>query len=59
MFAGEDIKVLIKLDENLLHICNDCKPNRNDVAFRCEQEPKTKVDEQLNSLQEQMKALVD
>ena len=28
-------------------------------SFRCEQEPKTKVDEQLNRLQEQMKALVD
>ena len=33
--------------------------NRNDLAFRCEQEPKTKVDEQLNSFQEQMKALFD
>ena len=59
LFAEEDIKVLIKLDENLLHICNDCKPNRNDLALRCEQEPKTKVDEQLNRLQEQMEALVD
>ena len=33
-------------------------PNQNDLAFRCEQEPKTKVDEQLNRLQEPMKTQV-
>ena len=63
MFTKEEIIVLIKLDANLLHICNDCKPKKKELVHHkatpssISNPSSSKLDEQLNKLQEQMKEL--
>ena len=50
-FDKTDINVLIKLDKNLLHICNDCKDNKDNAI-----DIKTSnIDDQLIEIKKQMK----
>ena len=50
MFTNDEVKVLIKLNDNLLHICNDCKPKRDDLV-KNKTTTSNKLDEQLDNLQ--------
>ena len=50
-FDKTDIDVLIKLDKNLLHICNDCKENKDNAIDN----KNSKIDDQLIVIKEQMK----
>ena len=57
-FDKTSIEVLKKLNDNLLHICNDCKYKKDSFEFATEaSEPK--LDSQLSQLQEQMKLLTE
>ena len=58
MFTNDEVKVLIKLNDNLLHICNDCKPKRDDLV-KNKTTTSNKLDEQLDNLQLQMKVLTE
>ena len=51
VFDKTDIDVLIKLDKNLLHICNDCKDNKDNAIDN----KTSKIDDQLIEIKEQMK----
>ena len=46
-----DIDVLIDLDKNLLHICTDCKDNKDSAIDN----KTSKIDDQLIEIKEQMK----
>ena len=59
LFTDNDTQVLIKLDENLLDICNDCEPQRKNLAPRSKPEQNDKLEGQLDGLQKQMKALAE
>ena len=50
-FDKTGIDVLIKLDKNLLHICNDCKDNKNNAIDN----KTSKIDDKLIEIKEQMK----
>ena len=52
-FDKTDIDVLIKLDINLLHFCNDCKDNKDNAIDN----KTSKIDDQLIENKEQMKML--
>ena len=58
MFTNDEVKVLIKLNDNLLHICNDCKHKRDDLV-KNKTTTSNKLDEQLDNLQLQMKVLTE
>ena len=58
MFTNDEVKVLIKLNDNLLHICNDCKPKRDDLV-KNKTTTSNKLDEQLDNLQLQIKVLTE
>ena len=58
MFTNDEVKVLIKLNDNLLHICNDCKPKRDDLV-KNKTTTSNKLDEQFDNLQLQMKVLTE
>ena len=58
MFTNDEVKVLIQLNDNLLHICNDCKPKRDDLV-KNKTTTSNKLDEQLDNLQLQMKVLTE
>ena len=50
-FDKTNIDVLIKLDKNLLHICNGCKYNKdNAIDYKT-----SKIDDKLIEIKEQMK----
>ena len=58
MFTNDEVKVLINLNDNLLYICNDCKPKRDDLV-KNKTTTSNKLDEQLDNLQLQMKVLTE
>ena len=58
MFTKEEINVLIKINDSLLHICNECIPKKKDLNTQPEP-TSSKLDDQLNTLQEQIKALTE
>ena len=69
-FEKNTIEVLVKLKDNLIHICNRCKPKKQDFLSNLESKLETKIDEnlkkfqnetnnQMEKLQEQMKTLTD
>ena len=69
-FEKNTIEILIKLNGNLIHICNSCKPEKQNFLSNLESKLETKIDEnlkkfqnetnnQMKKLQEQMKTLTD
>ena len=50
-FDKTDIDVLIILDKNLLHICNDCKDKKDNAIDN----KTSKIDDQLIEIKEQIK----
>ena len=51
------IEVLIKLEENLLLICNKCKSKKANCNANQDSEQANKVDEKLLKLEKQVEAL--
>ena len=69
-FETNTIEVLIKLNDNLVPICNSCIPEKQDFLSKLESKLETKIDEnlkkfqnetnnQMKKLQLQMKTLTD
>ena len=57
-FDKTSIEVLKKLNDNLLHICNDCKHKKGSFESATDA-PESKLDSQLSQLQKQMKQLTE